>query len=104
MQVLGSSKPKTTSESLYRGCSMWTKAWQNARPGWTRRVRFFSKGEGMARLEFTERNADNTERQKHSITVDLVTAEEWYRKYAADENLTGRDIFFAVKEAEESSA
>ena len=84
----------------------WMKAWQDARPGWTRRVRFFpsGKGDGMARLEFTERNADNTERQKHSITVDLVTAEEWYRKYAADENLTGRDIFFAVKEAEESSA
>jgi len=85
---------------------MWTKAWQNARPGWTRRVRFFpsGKGDGMARLEFTERNADNTDRVKHSVFVDLITAEQLYRRYSEDETLTGRDVFFEVKETEEGSA
>jgi len=58
----------------------------------------------MARLLFEERNADNTNRVKHSVTVDLVTAEQLYRQYSGDETLTGRDIFFSVKEAEEGSA
>jgi len=90
---------------------MWTKAWQNKRPGWTKRVRFFpsGKGDGMARLQFEEREFNDFGeppeiRHKHSVFVDLVTAEELYRRYAEDDALTGRDIFFEVKEAEEGSA
>jgi len=76
------------------------KSWQNARPGWTRRVRFYpsDKGDGMARLVFEERDADNTHRVKHTVMVDLVTAEKLYRLYQ-DETLemSGRDLFFEVK-------
>jgi hypothetical protein len=85
---------------------MWTKAWQNKRPGWTRRVRFFPKGDGMARLEFVEREFNDfgdppETRHKHSVIVDLVTAEKLYREYSEDETLSGRDVFFRIRIEEE---
>lgn len=80
---------------------MWTKAWQNKRPGWTRRVRWYPMQNGMVRLEFMERNSDDTERQRHSITVSLEEATVLYDRYARDDTVTGRDVFFSVMEARE---
>ena len=84
---------------------MWTKSWQNKRPGWTRRVRWFPQKNGNIRLEFVEREADQPDgrRSKHSVTVNPEMAEKIWALYCHDhlDHMTGRDIFFAVKEEQE---
>jgi len=80
----------------------WTKAWQDFRPGWTRRVRWYPQRSGLIRLQFEERRPGATVREKHSVTVSLEEAHRWYNEYIGDfKTITGRDIFFHVKEQEE---
>jgi hypothetical protein len=79
---------------------MWTKSWQNARPGWTRRVRWSNRTDGRVTLEFTERNADNTDRKRHRVVVGPNVASLLWHQYQTSESLTGRDIYFEILEAD----
>lgn len=82
----------------------WHKAWQNKRPGWTRRVRWYelyNAAFDYVRLEFCERMPDNTGRETYSVTVTGTQARELWEEYVNDETVTGQDIFLRVMAQQE---
>jgi hypothetical protein len=78
----------------------WLKAWQDERPGWTRRVRWYPQKSGQVRLQFEERVPGETVRDKHSLFADPENAQLLWDEYV-NTGITGRSLFFRVQEEEE---
>jgi hypothetical protein len=80
---------------------MWTKAWQDERPGWTRRVRWYPQQDGTVRLLFEERNADNTDRKKYRVIVSSERAESLFELYSTHPDSKGLEIYVDERIREE---
>ena len=83
---------------------MWLKRWQNARPGWTRRVTWYvvphTEGERI-HLRFDERLPNNDGRERWDITVPLAQAEKLWDEYRSDEYLEARNVFIEIMAEQE---
>lgn len=83
---------------------MWTKRWQNKRPGWTRRITWYpvphTDGERI-HLRFDERMANNEGRERWDIIVSKARAEELAAEYESDEYREAKDIFIDVMAEQE---
>jgi len=83
---------------------MWLKRWQNARPGWTRRITWYvvpqTDGQ-IIHLRFDERLANNDARERWDVTVPLAQAEELWNEYQTEESREAKDIFIDIMEEQE---
>jgi|307.fasta_scaffold62679_3 hypothetical protein len=84
---------------------MWHKRWQNARPGWTRRITWYivpnTDGQRI-HLRFDERLPNNDGRERWDVIVSKSQAEELWNEYQGEDTREARDIFVDVMADQEN--
>jgi len=77
---------------------MWTKSWQDKRPGWTRRIRWSVQRDKSIHLRIDERDEQGENRQRHDrLNLTQAQAKVLWDKYTNGE-VDGRFIYFAYRE------